>query len=251
MPKKYYWLKLKADFFNSKEIKKLRKTAGGDTFVIIYLKMQLLSLQNGGKIFYDGVEDDFVSEIALTLDEDVENVRLTVAFLQNCKLIECTEVDEYFMTAVPDITGKECDSAERVRKHRSLHCNTDVTDCNTEKEIEIDIEKDLDSEKKKEADKSDKPARNPSKKKYGEYGHVKLKDEEYSRLCNDYSEKIILDYIRKMDEWIQLKGKNPYKDFNLALRKWLNRDNMKGSEENGKSDGEHYNGIRLGGGITV
>ena len=82
MAKKYYWLKLKADFFNSKEIKKLRKTAGGDTFVIIYLKMQLLSLQNDGKLYYDGIDDDFASEIALTLDEDVENVRLTIAFLQ-------------------------------------------------------------------------------------------------------------------------------------------------------------------------
>ena len=44
--KKYYWLKLKNDFFTSKEMKKLRKIAGGDTYTIIYLKLQLLSLQN-------------------------------------------------------------------------------------------------------------------------------------------------------------------------------------------------------------
>ena len=36
--KKYYWLKLKDDFFNSREIKKLRRIAGGDTYTIIYLK---------------------------------------------------------------------------------------------------------------------------------------------------------------------------------------------------------------------
>ena len=40
--KKYYWLKLKEGFFEQKIIKKLRKIAGGDTYVIIYLKMQLL-----------------------------------------------------------------------------------------------------------------------------------------------------------------------------------------------------------------
>lgn len=155
MAKKYYWLKLKNDFFTSKEIKKLRRTAGGDTFVIIYLKMQLLSLQNGGKIYYDGIEDDFASEIALTLDEDPENVRLTMAFLQNCGLIECNEVNECFLTQVPEITGKESDSAERVRKHRALHCNSDVTssnnevtECNTEKETE----KELELEKEKEKD---------------------------------------------------------------------------------------------------
>ena len=46
MAKKYFWLKLKDNFFKQKSIKKLRKMAGGDTFTIIYLKMQLLSLTN-------------------------------------------------------------------------------------------------------------------------------------------------------------------------------------------------------------
>ena len=154
MAKKYYWLKLKADFFNSKEIKKLRKTAGGDTFVIIYLKMQLLSLQSDGKLYYDGIEDDFASEIALTLDEDAENVRLTVAFLQHCGLIECISEEEYFMSQVPEITGKECDSAQRVRNHRAkqaLQCNSDVTKCNIE--IEKEKDKELDSETETEAEK--------------------------------------------------------------------------------------------------
>ena len=44
--KKYFWLKLKNDWFSSKEIKRLRNVAGGDTFTIIYLKMQLKSLIN-------------------------------------------------------------------------------------------------------------------------------------------------------------------------------------------------------------
>ena len=42
--KKYYWLKLNEGFFRDKKIKKLRKIAGGDTYTVIYLKMQLLSL---------------------------------------------------------------------------------------------------------------------------------------------------------------------------------------------------------------
>lgn len=69
MAKKYYWLRLKDDWFNSKVIKKLRKIAGGDTYTIIYLKMQLLSLKNEGKLYYEGVEDSFEEELALDLDE--------------------------------------------------------------------------------------------------------------------------------------------------------------------------------------
>jgi predicted phage replisome organizer len=244
MPKKYYWLKLKNDFFTSKAIKKLRKTAGGDTFVIIYLKMQLLSLQNEGKIFYDGIEEDFASEIALTLDEDPENVKLTMAFLQNHGLLECNEVNECFLTKVPEITGKESDSAQRMRKHRieksshcdtnvtnvMLQCNTDVTKCDTEIEIEKETEKEIEIERDREfSDKSEKATPKPKIKKisFGEYQHIKLTQEQYDKLCEDYGENFTKDYIRKMDEWLQIKGKNPYKDFNLALRNWLNKDNIK------------------------
>lgn len=227
MAKKYYWLKLKTDFFNSKEIKKLRKTAGGDTFVIIYLKMQLLSLKNEGKIYFDGIEEDFASEIALMLDEDPDNVRLTMAFLQNCSLIEFNKADECFLTEVPKITGKECDSAERVRNHRA----NKALQCNTEIEKEIDIEKEKEIEKI--PDKSERTPSKSKKKSYGEYGHVKLTDEEYQRLCEDYSEKTISEYIRKIDEYLQMTGKKAYKDYNLAIRNWLNRDNIrKGNEQN-------------------
>ena len=62
--KKYYWLKLQNDFFSHKEIKKLRKIAGGDTYTVIYLKMLLVSLKNDDCLFYDGVEETFAEELA-------------------------------------------------------------------------------------------------------------------------------------------------------------------------------------------
>lgn len=81
MAKKYYWLRLKDDWFNSKVIKKLRKIAGGDTYTIIYLKMQLLSLKNEGKLYYEGVEDSFEEELALDLDEDTLLWEMDMIFL--------------------------------------------------------------------------------------------------------------------------------------------------------------------------
>jgi predicted phage replisome organizer len=68
MAKVYYWLKLNKDFFKGKEIKKLRKIAGGDTYTIIYLKLQLLSLKDEGKLYFDGIEETFAEELALELD---------------------------------------------------------------------------------------------------------------------------------------------------------------------------------------
>ena len=60
-PKRYFWLKLHKDFFQRKEIKRLRKIAGGDTYTIIYLKKLLRSIMSDGKLINDGHEDDFAS----------------------------------------------------------------------------------------------------------------------------------------------------------------------------------------------
>mgnify|MGYP000897565368 FL=1 len=78
--KRYYWLKLKDDFFTQPKIKKLRRIAGGDTFTIIYLKLQLLSLKDEGKLYFDEIEETFAEEIALTIDEEVDNVNITLQY---------------------------------------------------------------------------------------------------------------------------------------------------------------------------
>jgi predicted phage replisome organizer len=162
MMKKFYWLKLKNDFFSDKAIKKLRRIAGGDTYTIIYLKMQLFSLANEGKLFYEGLEDAFYKELALDLDEDEDNVRATLIFLENVGLIEKVNDEEYLLNAVPFLIGKESESAERVRRFReknnvkALQCNANVTGCNEnvtiEKEIEKEIEIDIEKEKREKSD---------------------------------------------------------------------------------------------------
>ena len=55
--KRLWWLKLPKDFFTSNNvIKKMRKLPGGDTYVVITLKLLLLSLDNDFRIYYEGVE---------------------------------------------------------------------------------------------------------------------------------------------------------------------------------------------------
>lgn len=65
MSKRYYWLKLKNDFFNQREIKKLRRIAGGDTFTIIYLKIQLLSIQSEGVLKFEELKKVYQSSLLL------------------------------------------------------------------------------------------------------------------------------------------------------------------------------------------
>ena len=159
--KKYYWLKLKNDFFTNKKIKKLRKIAGGDTYTIIYLKMQLLSITNEGKLYFENIEDSFAEELALDLDEDVENVKITLMFLiKNGLLVEINQ-EEFLLPETLECIGSETSKAELMRKKRErekilkLNGNNvtellpSVTKSYTEKEIDKDKELDIDKSKEK------------------------------------------------------------------------------------------------------
>ncbi|HGJ1001463.1 TPA: phage replisome organizer N-terminal domain-containing protein [Streptococcus pneumoniae] len=149
--KRYYWIQLAQDFFKSKEMKLLRKIAGGDTHTIIYLKMMLISLEDGGHIYYDGLADNLAEEIALVIDENVEDIKITLIFLESKGLLTRINDRDYFLEQVPEMVGSETASTRRSRKHRELrglHCNTIATTCNgdidTEKDIDTEIEKDVD-----------------------------------------------------------------------------------------------------------
>ncbi|MBR4461570.1 MAG: phage replisome organizer N-terminal domain-containing protein [Erysipelotrichaceae bacterium] len=157
--RRYYWMRLKADFFESPEIKKLRKLAGGDTYTVIYLKMMLKTLQDDGVFIYKGIEDTFEKEVALIIDEDENNVMMTIAFLRAHNLLEeGYSENEYLLNAVPRLIGSETRDAERKRIARSVGQKTietiqtdaradivrqlsaNVRNCPTEIEKEIEIE---------------------------------------------------------------------------------------------------------------
>ena len=219
--KRYYWLKLKDDFFTSKRIKKLRNMAGGDTYTIIYLKMQLLAMKSDGVIRWTGLEENFADELALDLDEKPDDVSVTLLYLLKTGLAETQDNISFFFPYAIENTGSEGASAQRVRDFRdrqALQCNADMLQsnacvtqvkqiCNGEKEIEKDIE--IDTEKKKSTAHA-----------HGEYGWVKLTDDQYSKLLADLGEEELERCIRYIDESAQQTGnKNKWKDWNLIIRK--------------------------------
>lgn len=135
-----------------------------------------------------------------------------------------------FITKQLDIDNekyiKVCEkNAENIRKRWNKN-NTTVydripNDTNyTDKDKDKDKEKDTDKEIDKDTDK-------PQKHKFGEFNHVRLTEDEYSRLCEDYGKDTADYYIKKVDEYCEMKGKT-YKNFNLAIRNtFMARDNIR------------------------
>lgn len=235
-PKRYFWLKLHKDFFQRKEIKRLRKIAGGDTYTIIYLKMLLRSIMSDGKLYFDGLEDDFASELALDLDEKEENVQITIQYLLKSGLLEMCSDEEYYLPDTKDSTGGETAVASRVRKHRerkkALQCNADVTQvkqlCNGEIEKELEIEKEIELELDTKANKS------PTKAKR----FVKPTINEIQDYCiernNNVNAEHFFDYYES-NGW--KVGKNSMKDWKAAVRTWERSEYRKPTvKKNSKED---------------
>lgn len=233
-PKRYFWLKLHKDFFQRKEIKRLRKIAGGDTYTIIYLKMLLRSIMSDGKLYFDGLEDDFSSELALDLDENEENVQITVQYLLKSGLLEMCSDEEYYLPDAKDNTGTETAVASRVRRHRerqkALHCNADVTQvkqlCNgeIEKEKEKEIEIEIDSSAKSTT----------TKRKRFEKPTLSEIEQYCIERNNNINAAHFYDYYES-NGW--KVGKNSMKDWKAAVRTWERSEYRKPTvKKNSKED---------------
>ena len=230
-PKRYFWLKLHKDFFQRKEIKRLRKIAGGDTYTIIYLKMLLRSIMSDGKLYFDGLEDDFASELALDLDEKEENVQITIQYLLKSGLLEMCSDEEYYLPDTKDSTGCETAVASRVRKHRerkkALQCNTDVTQVKQLCNGEIEKEK----EKELEIELDNKCASTKQKRKR----FVKPTISDIEQYCSEKNISInaqqFIDYYES-NGW--KVGRNSMKDWQATVRRWAsnNYGKKKSSKDN-------------------
>ena len=231
--KKYFWLKLKDDFFDEKYIKALRRLPQGDSLVIVYLKMQLKSLKTEGIIKYEQILPDAISELSMLLDEDEQVVRLAIGALIKFGIVERWENETFYMVAMQQLIGSETAGAARVRKHRALknnadkkelpsaeqpqalHCNTDVTTCNTEIELEKELDTDTDKEKKSKSSKTASRFTPPTLEEVREY-------------CNERNNGVdperFVDYYTS-NGW--KVGKNAMKDWKAAVRTWEKTETQK------------------------
>lgn len=152
--KRYYWLKLSENFFREPEVKKLRQLPGGDIHTIIYQKLMLLSLETGGTLYFSGIDDTLEAELALTIDEDANTVRMCIMYLEKVRLIEYIEDrTAIIMRQVPELIGSETDAARRQRKSRNLKQKCDIvtplshpSHTSVTQIIDKDIDKDIDDD---------------------------------------------------------------------------------------------------------
>ena len=248
--KKFYWLKLKRDFFKRHDIRIIEAMPNGKDYILFYLKLLLESIDHEGELrFSDAIpyNDQMLSVITNT---NIDIVRSAMKLFVELKLVEIKSDETIYMEEVSKMIGSETKWAEYKRKGvkakvENLPQLLENFQCNS-KTVPTEIEKEKEKEKEteqeeyiEEAAPTPPPPAKPTRHKYGEFGWVKLTDEEYQRLLRDLGDAELRRCITYVDESAQSsKNKNKWSDWNLVVRR-CHRDGWGLSKKN-KSSGNVF-----------
>lgn len=159
--KKYYWLKLKEDFFDDDTIEWIEDQPNGSTYALFYLKLCLKSLKTNG-VLIRNVGDMLIPYDAKKLAEitrtDTDTVKVAMDLFQKIGLIQILENGEIFISQLENMVGSETSKAQLMRNKRardkqkaleepketdSNNVTEVLPNCYTEKEKEKEKEKEL------------------------------------------------------------------------------------------------------------
>lgn len=152
--KKYYWLKLKKDFFKRHDIKIIESMPNGKDYILFYLKLLVESVDHDGNLRFNDTIPYDENMLAVITNTNIDIVKSAMRIFTELKMIDVMEDNTIFMKEVEKMLGSETYWADQKRKNRQKlieigECPTNVQSISnvSKQEIELDIEIELDKEK--------------------------------------------------------------------------------------------------------
>ena len=222
--RKYYYLKLKENFFDSDSIVLLEDMKDGILYSNILLKLYLKSLKNGGKLQLDEHIPYTAQMIATLTRHQIGTVERALEIFRQLGLVEQLDSGAFYMTDIELMIGQSSTEAERKRAARLE--NKALLPPRTKgghlsdirpPEKEIELEKEI--EIKREIEKG------RSARAYGRYQNVFLTDEEMADLQASFP-AVWEQYIEKLSEYMASTGKR-YQSHAATIRRWAGEDAKK------------------------
>ena len=163
--KKYYYMRLKENFFDTNEMKVLESMQDGYKYSNILLKLYLMSLQSDGKLMLNERIPYNSQMIATITRHSVGDVEKALVLFKDLGLIEILDSGAIYMLDIQKYIGKSSTEADRQREYkRKISYSKEICKKSNKKstpEIEIELEKDIeididtDKKKKKKSAKAD------------------------------------------------------------------------------------------------
>ena len=156
--KKFYWLKLKRDFFKRHDIRIIEEMQNGKDYVLFYLKLLLESIDHEGSLRFSDTIPYNEQMLSVITNTNVDIVRAAMKLFLELNLIEIFDDQTIYMGEVEKMIGSESESAERMRRLRQRQkpslSDGNVQKSDIEKEIEEEKESDTDTENERKSENS-------------------------------------------------------------------------------------------------
>lgn len=224
--KRFYWLKLKRDFFKRHDIRIIEEAENGKDYILFYLKLLLESIDHDGALRFSDTVPYNERMLAIITNTNIDVVRSAMKMFIDLRMIEILDDETIYMSGVQKLIGSavDNDNANRVRRCRDnkkmlalQNVTDDITKCNESKSIDIDT--DIETEKDVKA---------PQKR------FTKPTIEEVQAYCDERNNGVDaqrwFDYYES-NGW--KVGRNPMRDWKASLRTW-ERKETKGNGGNAK-----------------
>ena len=144
---RYFWLKLRRDFFKRHDIRILEKKQNGKELVLLFLKLMAESVDHEGALRFSEALPYSEEMLACVTDTDPETVHLGLQAFQELGMVELREDGTLLIPVVAKLLDSETVSARRKRDYRQEKQGEGDTvppmspDCPREKETETDTNK--------------------------------------------------------------------------------------------------------------
>lgn len=245
--KKYYYLKLKDNFFESDELVLLENQQDGYIYSNILLKLYLRSLKNNGKLMFKDRIPYNVRILSSVVRQPEAVVEKALYLFKELGLIEILDNGAIYMLDIQNFIGKSSTEADRIRKYRNKIdedkklLDNDVVQMYDKSTPEIEIEKDIDIDI--DIDKKIVPNKNveepaPIKLLLKTGDEYIVNDQQVKDWEEIYTDIDVSQELRIMAEWCKNNPKKR-KTKNGIVRfiiNWLNREKDRKRKGSTKED---------------
>ena len=226
--RKYYYLKLKENYFDDDSIVLLESMQDGVLYSNILLKLYLKSLKHGGRLQLDENIPYTAQMIATITRQQIGTVERALQIFLKLGLVEVLDSGTFYMSNIELLIGQSSTEAERKRAARLQNKALSAPRTNgghlsdiRPPEIEIELEKEIEIEKEREGETG-----HPAPAAYGRYNNVILTDTELSGLKTELPDKWEY-YLDRLSCHIASTGKQ-YQSHAATIYKWAQEDAAKG-----------------------
>ncbi len=237
------------DIFSDTKLKIVRAHFGSDG-VLLYFYLLCAIYKNG---FYIVCDDDFRYVISADLGMTDEKIGQMLSFFLKLSLFDDTlfkadkiltskGIQRRYQEAIKQralknpvqveakfwvLEKNETQSFIKVRPDENYSENNNSFSENNDSFFENNPHKVKESKvnKSKVNESSVENAEDETETTYGQ--HIRLKPSEYLELCGKYGQKVISDYIARIDRYLENSGKRPYENHYSTIMDWLQKDNVK------------------------